>query len=498
MAATPGCLSEQSFQVQPANIRQVDTVAGSKTPEPQRTLSARVWATQTQESMRHLLPESSKPALLAENIRDDGGNTINVYDHFGIREDGLRTLLGNLDGITCTAQCASRASYIDTPPPPWDDFADVLVPINDDFSLSGRMGFAKRDGKIIDTDCIVILPGLFGDNGVKRTWDIAAFLKDSGYHVLALEVRAHGQTEARHPEVYHTWGVLESDDLMHVSDWLEAMPKVKRTGLIGYCWGANIAMMSGWYDAAGRESPQFAPRIREELTAIHDRPRYTAGIILFSPILGWERLRDELETPRGALSDPVYNAIQETIRARMVRKGYENPSGSLKDLIEHEFRNCGVPLPNGTADAYAIVRFLPYKNELFYDKLSEVRTPMLFVHGANDPLSPAQEVADLVSTTDNPNVATVILPGGGHVGFAAYAKEYYFNLVANFFDPTNGPSPVPVRTSTLINTPLINTTLINEAGTPVIEASPPPSKNDSSTSDSPAHHASAATACRRQ
>ncbi|GJM24912.1 MAG: hypothetical protein DHS20C16_13270 [Phycisphaerae bacterium] len=470
-----GCLSEQSFEVSPERIHQVKSAEpASKHANPlPSNPPTRKWMTETHAKMSSLLPSPSKPALLTEQNRAADGRTINVYDHFGIQKEGLRTLLGNLDGITCTAQSASRASYIDTPPPPWDGFEEILVPIDDRFELSGRIGYAKRNGEILKTDCIVILPGLFGDNGVQRTRDMAEYLQAAGFHVLALEVRAHGQTEKRHPELYHTWGVLEADDLMHVSDWLEAMPEVSRTGLMGYCWGANIALSTSWYDAVGPQEPLFSDRIRQELTAPHGPRRFRAGIILFSPILGWERLRDELETPRGSLSDPVYHAIQETIRNRMIRKGYENPSGSLQQLIQEEFDHCGVPLPNGVDEAFVLVRFLPYKNKKFYDKLSKVRTPLLFVHGANDPLSPAQEIADLVATTDNPNVASVILPGGGHVGFAAYAKEYYFGLVARFFDPQTGPSAFGATASPAM---------------PAVDSSVSPSAN----------HAPAATACRRQ
>ncbi len=472
-----GCLSEQSFEVSPEQVHQVKVAepVANRTEPAQANPPAREWLTQTQAMLANHFPSDDEPALLTEDLHDANGNNINVYDHFGIREEGLRTLLGNLEGITCTAQCASRDSHIDTPPPPWDGFEDILVPIEDRFELSGRIGYAMRDEQVVESDCIVILPGLFGDNGVQRTQDMAQYLKSAGYHVLALEVRAHGQTEARHPELYHTWGVLESDDLMFVSDWLEAKSEVSRTGLIGYCWGANIAISTGWYDAVGPQNHLFSERIRQELKATHEsgRRRFRAGIILFSPILGWERLRDELETPRGPLTDPVYHAIQETIRNRMIRKGYENPSGSLQQLIQEEFNHCGVPLPNGVEEAFALVRFLPYKNKKFYDKLSKVRTPMLFVHGVNDPLAPAQEIADLVATTDNPNVASVILPGGGHVGFAAYAKAYYFGLVARFFDPETGPSAVGATASPAM---------------PAVDSLDSPSAN----------HAPAATACRRQ
>ena len=81
---------------------------------------------------------------------------------------------------------------------------------------------------------------------------------------------------------------------------------------------------------------------------------------------------------------------------------------------------------------------MSYKGRASFDKLEHARTPILFVHACDDPLSPAQGVGDLISTIDNPLVCAVILPSGGHVGFAAYCKEYYFSLIANFFDPVVG------------------------------------------------------------
>jgi predicted alpha/beta-fold hydrolase len=63
---------------------------------------------------------------------------------------------------------------------------------------------------------------------------------------------------------------------------------------------------------------------------------------------------------------------------------------------------------------------------------------VLIVHGANDPMGTAGEIAELIAQTDNPRVAALILPGGGHVGFAAYARSYYYSLIAGFFDPAWG------------------------------------------------------------
>jgi predicted alpha/beta-fold hydrolase len=81
---------------------------------------------------------------------------------------------------------------------------------------------------------------------------------------------------------------------------------------------------------------------------------------------------------------------------------------------------------------------MPYQDRPIRDKLADARIPVLIVHAANDPLVPAQDIADFVAGVNNPQVSAIILPGGGHVGFAPYAKAYTFSLMRNFFDPRVG------------------------------------------------------------
>ena len=71
--------------------------------------------------------------------------------------------------------------------------------------------------------------------------------------------------------------------------------------------------------------------------------------------------------------------------------------------------------------------------------------PVLIVQAANDPLISAQDQADFTARTSNPNVAALILPGGGHIGFAAYCRAYYFSLIFNFFDAQSGPRAVALE-----------------------------------------------------
>jgi len=59
---------------------------------------------------------------------------------------------------------------------------------------------------------------------------------------------------------------------------------------------------------------------------------------------------------------------------------------------------------------------------------------VLIIHAANDPLAEAQTLADLFAKIHKPNVAGIVLSGGGHVGFAPFARDYYYSMIVNFFD----------------------------------------------------------------
>jgi pimeloyl-ACP methyl ester carboxylesterase len=77
--------------------------------------------------------------------------------------------------------------------------------------------------------------------------------------------------------------------------------------------------------------------------------------------------------------------------------------------------------------------------------MDAARVPVLIVHGGNDPLSPADLIAELGRRTANPNVATLLLPGSGHGGLPAVSAPYYYSLVLNFLSPVSGPSAVAPR-----------------------------------------------------
>ena len=419
-----GAFSEQSFPLDPAAIVAISA---------DRPASVREWLAAAHARLSHLLPAGSKPALLTDDLVNGGHSAADVFAHFGIDPARLGSLRSNWHGLAHTAQAAGAGREGQVAGEPWPGFDDVWIAGHDGLPLAGRLGWAGEGPAPRRADAIVILPGLLGDNRVQRTRDLAVGLRRCGFHVLALELRGHGMTDQRTPHEAYTFSSLETVDLLVVSRWLCAQPAVRRTGLIGFCWGANHALYAAWYDGCRGQHPSVEPRVAAHLGTLPDDRHFEAGVMAFSPVLRWEELLDKLDTQRSRIREPALAGLQTTVRERMTRKGYPNPSGSLRDLIACELRRSRLNCDEVVSDAYRFVRMLPYRGLPDDEKLQSCRVPTLIVHAANDPLAEAQDLADLFAKTDNPHVAGMILPGGGHIGFAAFAKDYYFSLIVNFF-----------------------------------------------------------------
>ncbi len=428
-----GCFSQRAIPMKPGDIVHIQT-AGLTSSSP-RPADTRHWLQDAHTQLKTLLPGLAKSALLTEDLADSDGKPVDVFQHFGIDPAHLQLLLFNWMGLSHTAQACGTGVTIETPAPPWPGFADTWIPIHDNLKLGGRIGYAQRHGERIEADCIVILGGLYGDNGTYRTRDLAMALRREGFHVLALELRGAGQTEASYPSVAYSFGVQETHDLMTVSTWLEVQPCVRHTGLIGFCWGGNAALLTAWYDGAAQDDADVRPELAKLMPARSGRNHFRAGVIAFSPVLAFEEMIELLETDRDSVREPVWAGLQANVRCRAERKGYDDVEGRLGKLIAREYAAQPRDYPNHVPDGLRFLRLLPHPSEPVGNKLANARVPVLIVYGANDPLSPAQDVAQLLATTDNPNVAALVLPGGGHVGFAPFARRYYFSLIYNFFDP---------------------------------------------------------------
>ncbi len=250
------------------------------------------------------------------------------------------------------------------------------------------------------------------------------------------------------PDLPFTMGVLETHDMLLVSDWLQEKPFVRRTGLIGFCWGANIALLTAWQDDGGPNDPDVSPRIAAQFKPIKPRHRYTAGIIAISPALRFEKLLHDLDTPRWFVFNPCLATIQKRIRHWLEQKGLEEPVGSVKQLIEFEYARSELDYPGASDEGLRFLHLVPNTGKPGASKLEHVRMPVLIIHASNDPLAMAQDVADTITCVRNRAVAALILDDGGHVGFAPFAGKYYYSLVTSFFDPRIGAAALPRVTVT--------------------------------------------------
>ena len=212
-----GCFREMSFPMRPGDLVRISPPRESAQGDGQGE-STRQWLVRAQRELEPLLTRRGRHVMVTEQMVDKDGHPRDVYAFLDKPIEHLKLLNKNFWGILHTAQGASQALAIEEPAPPWPRFEQVWIPVAADVQLSGRLGLAERDGAVQTADCIVLLPGLWGDNSIKRTYDMAAALRSAGLHVLALELRGHGQTERFYPDVYYNIGVIQAQDLISVSE----------------------------------------------------------------------------------------------------------------------------------------------------------------------------------------------------------------------------------------------------------------------------------------
>ncbi|MGE0479206.1 MAG: alpha/beta fold hydrolase [Phycisphaerae bacterium] len=435
LLAAGGCFAERSMPVEMSRVTRPTFAAAELGPAP----TTRAWVEAVVPRLAPLLPADANRCLTTRELLRPDGRPIDVPAAFGLDGARLYTLADNLDGLTHTAQATGPGPGSGASPP-WSGFDDILIPVADGLELAAKFGRAERNGEVAYADCIVVLPGLLGNNNVMRTRDLSFALRDAGWHVLAVELRGCGLTDSRQPHVLYNFGVTETGDLLAVDEWLKTHSFVRRTGLIGFCWGANHALLAAFEDSRPDQHASIAPGLAPLLRPRSGKRHFEAGVLAFSAVLSFEQTVAQLDTRYSVLENPVLHALQNTVLARMREKQFPNPNHSLMRLIELESERTQGAYPGIVADGLDYLRLAPFRGKSDGNKLKTARIPVLLVHGANDPLAPAQDVANLVARTDNPNVAAIVLRGGGHVGFAPYARDFFYSLVFAFFDPRYGPA----------------------------------------------------------
>lgn len=432
-----GCFSERAF---PAAMDRIVRVTPAEAPR-----NARAWVAEVEPAIEQGLGRRAPRALTTAELVDAAGAPIDVFAAFGRDPDSLHTLLGNLSGLEDSAQATGPDSSADAEPTPWPGFEDVIVPVDDSFAMVGRLGLARgADGEPIASNAVIILPGLFGDLRPARTRDVAMALRASGIHTLAVDLRGMGRTQRRHPDAHYSFGILESDDLIAAAVWLQQMEWVRETGMVGFCWGANHALLTAWRAATpAKDATHLSPAARALMRPLPDEPVFRAGMLACSPVMRCEETIEATGAKQwGMLENPVLEALQGSIDNFAARRGHPDPHGSLWWIIRYEYDHVpGLDYDGAIAGALDYVRVWPHEGKTDGDKFARMSLPVLILQAANDPLTSAQYVADLAADCGNPNVAAVVLEGGGHIGFAPFARDCFYSLLVNWFDPAVGPAP---------------------------------------------------------
>ena len=197
-----GCFAERSFPFRPDRIKML--------PPSDQPETTRQWLRRAHDALVHKLDDDDEElALLTEDMLDAEGKPIDVMAHFDREDKTLHSVFDNLRGLEHTAQVTGTSESIEDPAPAWEGFEDVWIPIDEGVKIQARIGLARdADGEPRNASCIILLPGLLGDNMRLRSRDIASGLRDYGFHAISLELRGHGQTEAKHPELAYNFGVL--------------------------------------------------------------------------------------------------------------------------------------------------------------------------------------------------------------------------------------------------------------------------------------------------
>jgi predicted alpha/beta-fold hydrolase len=438
-------------------------------------LSARSWTLRAATLAANLLPDDANSYLTTDQLSDNG-QPIDVYRFFDINPDNLDDLVSNLDGLQQTAQVVSPERELDAKGhllrPQWDHFVDVEVPGSDGTPLYGRLSEPLQQAKntkhetrntkppagirsaeaVKDSDTYIVLThGLFGSiDGMDMRNQVNAF-RMAGYHVLALEMRGHGETQCRHPEATLSFGIHESADLVAAANWLKTRCHAKRVGLVTFSLGGYEGLLTAWLDGAKPVTRFSNVGFLKDLPRPHPEPAFNAGMVIVSSPVDIVSTANLFDKPLSLLEAPLKATFQEHIAKRVAFYG-ETPTHSMWGLAEREYDRAGWAEKYGSFSAIRpqLIRFLDFAADDWEEgvrRMENVRVPVLMIHSANDPLGTAQGVADLFGRVKNPNIGVVMTESGGHMAFTAYATDYYYTLLLNFFNPVTGPvaqNPLPL------------------------------------------------------
>ena len=244
---------------------------------------------------------------------------------------------------------------------------------------------------------LLALHGLEGSSSAHYMRGLADKAFARGFHVILLNQRNCGGTEALCAGLYHS-GLTA--DAQHVIDEVTASDGIERIIVSGYSLGGNLALK-----LAGDYGDAPPPQLR--------------GVCAVSPIIEIEPCVNALERR----SNFAYQInFVRGLRARMRRKNLAHPQRYDISLLRNAWT-----LRRFDA-AYTAPSFGFASAEDYYYRASamrvidRIRVPALIITAEDDPFVPAAPFRD-PKVTSNPNITLIVTKHGGHCGYVAEASS---------------------------------------------------------------------------
>ncbi len=226
---------------------------------------------------------------------------------------------------------------------------------------------------------------------------------DWGFHVMAVDLRNRGDS-GRCSEAPSSLGYRESDDIMAAAEYLESFGIVSTVGVCGEGMAAAAALL-----AAGRSKL--------------NRP-LGGGVVAIG---AYAEAGSEVER----LSGPGAFSLLSSARRLLARAlwlfrilaGMPEASLDLREYIRE------VP-----CQYYEIEEADLYRKASPARIMSEMKIPCLLLHAEDDLMSPVENARALLDAADeNPMVAAMIVPCGGHALYGPATGKWFRLALETFF-----------------------------------------------------------------
>lgn len=306
------------------------------------------------------------------------------------------------DQIPMLIECRRRTSGLVYKYP--SPFKKVLIESEDGTPLQAVVAI-HRDGR--SRPALIMVHGIFGS---KNHWFSQQVVLGAhygwGYNVMAIDLRMFGESKL-YSDAPGTGGWKEGQDVIAAAKYLKAMDEV-----------TSVAVMGGSYGGAAALCAAYQGEPKDLLDG---------GIISFCGFCDVERQVRYISTAPKPWDPffPVYVFFQSCF---MLTQG-EIIGDMFKygDFVKY-IKDHAAPYYGVTADEL-------YHNSSTAFHIDRIEVPVLEVHSMDDPVVPSVQ-ADILEekTKDNPNVAVLRTPKGGHCGFATVDKPWMSQLVRTFYN----------------------------------------------------------------